>query len=93
MTDERVTRLVRCWHKQAATLAGVVERSGGARGWEEALGAFAEASEALGGRELTVAVRRARIAAQDERVTLARALRGAATRTARRGLDPDAAAA
>ena len=93
MTNPDHAALLRCWHEQAASLAGVVERSGGARGWPEALAAFAHASEALGSRELRVAVRRARTARRGDRVRLARALRGAATRTARRGLDPAAAAA
>ena len=85
--------LLRCWHEQAASLATAVERSGGARGWAETLAAFAHASEALDSRELRVAVRGAARAARVDRVRFARALRGAATRTARRGLDPAAAAA
>ena len=93
MTDVRMTRLIRCWHEQAATLAGAVERSAGTRGWTETVGAFAEASEAFGERELSVAVRAAERAAPGDRVRIARALRGAATRTARRSLDRDASAA
>ena len=57
--EQAMTRLVRCWHEQAATLAATVERSGGTRGWDEAVDAFADASRSLHSRELRVAVNRA----------------------------------
>ena len=93
MTNAAFGRLVRCWHAQATQLATLVETSEGEPGWDDAVAAFVEAGERLRAREMRVAARRASAAAAPDRVRCARALRGAATRAARRAVAPRRSAA
>ena len=86
MADASFVRVVRCWHAQAARLAGLAAE-GEMSTWEETVAAYREAGEALALQDMQVAARRAQGAAAPDRPRYARALRGAATRAARDAVD------